>query len=167
MIETKELLIIVAVLAGVYLLITFSNKESMSNLDTKDKTEITQRPVKKSAYEPASYPIENEATISSDDKMVNEIVAGKPQVTTDDLLPKYDQENEFAKQNPVTNLLKEQNFLISGYHVGVNTVMQSNKIPYHDLRSAPPIPKENVGPFLQSSYENPMGSGRRTLEVGL
>jgi hypothetical protein len=91
------------------------------------------------------------------------IVAGRAQLTADDLLPKYDDANEFAKQNPVSNLLKEQNFLISGYHAGINTVMQSNKIPYHDLRSAPPIPKEYVGPWNQSTYE--AQPQRRNLEI--
>jgi hypothetical protein len=94
------------------------------------------------------------------------LVAGKQQLTAEDLLPKYDEANEFAKQNPVSDLLKEQNFLISGYHVGVNTVMQSNKIPYHDLRSAPPIPKETVGPWSQSSYETPAGGARRQFDLG-
>lgn len=49
-------------------------------------------------------------------------VAGKDQLKAEDLLPKYDDANAFAKENPVSNLLKEQNFLISGYHVGINTV---------------------------------------------
>jgi hypothetical protein len=88
-------------------------------------------------------------------------------LTTDDLLPKYDEANEFVKQNPVSALLKEQNFLVSGYHAGINTVMQSNKIPYYDLRSAPPIPKESAGPWSQSSFENPAGAGRRQLEIGV
>lgn len=93
------------------------------------------------------------------------IIANKPRLEADDLLPKYDDANEFAKQNPVTDLLKEQNFLIGGYHTGINTVMQANKIPYHDLRSAPPIAKETVGPWSQSSYEVPAGTGRRMLEI--
>ena len=96
---------------------------------------------------------------------MNEFVQPKEQITSEELLPKYDEANEFAKQNPVSDLLKEQNFLISGYHMGVNTVMQSNKIAYHDLRSAPPIPKQNIGPFLQSSYETPAGTNRRALEI--
>lgn len=89
------------------------------------------------------------------------------QLKSEDLLPKYDEASAFAKENPVSKLLKEQNFLISGYHAGVNTVMQSNKIPYHDLRSAPAIPKQNLGPFLNSSYETFGGSsGRRFFELG-
>lgn len=90
------------------------------------------------------------------------------QLEAEDLLPKYSEADEFAKENPVSKLLKEQNFLIAGYHTGVNTVMQSNKIPYHDLRSAPPIAKQEVGPWMQSSYEQPAGGpgSRRFFEVG-
>lgn len=90
------------------------------------------------------------------------------QLEAEDLLPKYSEADEFAKENPVSKLLKEQNFLIAGYHTGVNTVMQSNKIPYHDLRSAPPIAKQEVGPWMQSSYEHPAGGpgSRRFFEVG-
>jgi hypothetical protein len=100
-------------------------------------------------------------------QQIDKIVAGADQVKPDDLLPKYDAENEFAKENPVSKLLKEQNFLISGYHVGVNTVMQSNKIPYHDIRSLPPIPKENAGPWNQSSYEQSPAQMRRFFEIGV
>jgi len=89
----------------------------------------------------------------------------KAQLSAEELLPKYDEANEFAQQNPVSDLLKEQNFLISGYHMGVNTTVSSNKIPYHDLRAAPPIPKQTVGPFLQSSYETPAGTNRRSLMI--
>lgn len=93
------------------------------------------------------------------------VVEGVPPLAAEDLLPKYEDADKFAKENPISKLLKEQNFLISGYHVGINTVVQSNKIPYYDLRSAPPIPKESVGPWSQSSYDTPMGANRRQLEI--
>ena len=96
-----------------------------------------------------------------------EFQAGEGTLIAEDLLPKYDEENEFAKQNPVGELLKEKNFLISGYHLGINTVMQSNKIPYYDIRSLPPIPKESVGPWSQSSYEKSPSNQRRGFEIGV
>lgn len=113
---------------------------------------------------------EDQGMIKVDDKMQGEqiakVVAGGDQLKPEDLLPKYDEENKFAKENPVSKLLKEQNFLISGYHVGLNTVMQSNKIPYHDIRSMPPIPKENIGPWNQSSFEQSPAQMRRFFEIG-
>lgn len=93
------------------------------------------------------------------------VVEGVSPLAAEELLPKYEDADKFAKENPISKLLKEQNFLISGYHVGINTVVQSNKIAYHDLRSAPPIPKESVGPWSQSSYDTPMGANRRQLEI--
>ena len=99
--------------------------------------------------------------------IADKIVSGSTQLTADDLLPKYDEASDFAKENPVSKLLKEQNFLISGYHMGINTVLQSNKIPYYDLRSAPIIPKQSVGPWSQSSFEESAGgSKRRFFEIG-
>ena len=82
-------------------------------------------------------------------------------------MPQYDEANEFTKENAVAKQLKESNFLQAGYHFGINTVVQSNKIPYYDIRSAPPIAKVDAGPWSQSSYENPMGFGRKRLEVGV
>ena len=82
-----------------------------------------------------------------------------------DLLPQYNDADIFSKQNPVTDLLQSQNYVISGYHMGIDTVLQSNKIQYHDLRSAPPIPKQNIGPWSQSSYED--GPIRRKFELGV
>ena len=130
-------------------------------LNRKDGFEGEELEVKEEIKEEAEQDFQL-AEISQD---LAPIVEDKPQLQADELLPQYDEANEFAKQNPISNLLKEQNFLISGYHMGINTVMQSNKIPYHDLRSAPPIPKENISPFLQSSYEAPAGAGRKQFEL--
>lgn len=143
-------------------------KESLDNVDTTTSAPIVIQavPVVKSND---FKPVEN--VIQSNEKSNNYAAINFPkesaQLKSEDLLPKYDEASEFAKENPVSKLLKEQNFLISGYHAGVNTVMQSNKIPYHDLRSAPAIPKQNLGPFLNSSYETFGGSsGRRFFELG-
>lgn len=89
-------------------------------------------------------------------------------LAADELLPKLSEEaDDFVKQNPVAKMLKEQNFLVSGYHVGINTVLQSHKIPYHDLRSSPAISKTTVSPWLNSSIEAPAGSStRRLFEIG-
>lgn len=188
MIQSNDLLKLALILLGVYLFVNYMKKESMENIDSmsggmpsemmiegvENVPATTKAPVAEAPAKPAApavpKPMEasegTEAPVPSAQSQLDKIVSGKTQLEADELLPKYDQENEFAKQNPVSDLLKEQNFLISGYHVGINTVMQSNKIPYHDLRSAPPIPKENVSPFLNSSYEVPAGTGRRFLEIG-
>ncbi|NDD83686.1 hypothetical protein EBZ38_05300 [bacterium] len=175
----NDLLKILLVVAGIYFFISYTKKETLENVNTYEDypmtladnyapASLTLEPVDdepKSNPAELAQPITEDNVAKVDKKIVDDIVKGKPQLESKDLLPKYDDANAFAKENPVSKLLKEQNFLISGYHVGINTVVQSNKIPYHDLRSAPPIPKQNVGPWSQSSYETPMGSMRKQLEI--
>jgi hypothetical protein len=172
-IRSNDLIKFLLILLGVYIFMTYFKKENMTN------GKYGSMPSTVEEYHGEREGLENvegtlaqpqaateAATFAPAKQKIDELVAEKDQLKADDLLPVYDDANEFVKQNPVSKLLKEQNFLVSGYHVGINTVMQSNKIPYHDIRSVPPIPKENVGPFLQSSYEVPAGTGRRFLEIG-
>jgi hypothetical protein len=168
LIQQNDMLKVALILLGVYLLVSYMQKpksenmgnyygimpEQLENVQGEGKVEATPA-------EPAA-----EFEVSPDQIQVDKIVAGGDQVKPEDLLPKYSAENEFAKENPVSKLLKEQNFLVSGYHVGINTVMQSNKIPYQDIRSLPPIPKENVGPWNQSSFEQSPAQMRRFFEIG-
>ncbi|NBP00782.1 MAG: hypothetical protein EBU90_11745 [Proteobacteria bacterium] len=156
-IQDNDLFKILLVVAGIYLFLNYTKKENLENLQSLPMTLADDTTPASAIAQPHSQEMTSAPA--------GEITMGKPQLQSEDLLPKYDEANAFAKENPVSKLLKEQNFLISGYHVGINTVVQSNKIPYHDLRSAPPIPKENVGPWAQSSYETPMGSMRRQLEI--
>lgn len=171
MIKQNDLLKIGLILLGVYLLMTYTNTdkkstEKMTNediyehLDNVD-SKVVNGVLSSSPQVPAPAPVDTQQS------HIDSIVAGKDALKTEDLLPKYDEANEFAKQNPVSNLLKEQNFLVSGYSMGINTVMQSNKIPVNDLRSTPPIAKDNtISPWGMSSYETPSGSGRRMMEIG-
>lgn len=178
----NKLILVLLIIAGFIIFMNYSKKsESLDNVGESSMTipvmtestpmmtqqpAITQQPVMTS--EPA-----NTASISYADvsykpvDIADKIVSGSAQLKAEDLLPKYDEATDFSKENPVSNLLKEQNFLISGYHMGINTVLQSNKIPYHDLRSAPVIPKQEIGPWGQSSYEQFAGSAaRRHFELG-
>ena len=95
-----------------------------------------------------------------------EVIVGEDTLRAEELLPTYDEANEFAKQNPVTELLKEQNYLISGYHLGINTTSQSSKIPNYDLRSLPPVPKSDW-PINNSSLDRSNAFQRRPLDIGV
>lgn len=156
LVKNNDIIKIALILGAIYLFMRFYNKENLDNIET-DKPVIAQPAV----------PTQLSETVTPQQQMtqIDKVIAGKTALTTEDLLPKYDDANDFAKQNPVSKLLQETNFLTSGYHQGINTVVSSNKIPYHDLRSAPPIPKQEVSPFMNSSYEEPMGQGRRFLEI--
>lgn len=156
LVKNNDIIKVALILGAIYLFMQYYHKE---NLDNVEKVEIIAQP---------QAPTQLSQTVTPQQQMtqIDKVIAGKTALTTEDLLPKYDDANDFAKQNPVSKLLSEQSFLTSGYHQGINTIVSSNKIPYHDLRSVPPIPKTEVSPFMNSSYEQPMGSGRRFMELG-
>lgn len=173
----QNMLIVLAIAAIVYFAFFYNKNEGLENVEG-----ATEAPVATEAPATMEAPVA-EAPVAEAPKQVEssefrclenmpnvacaEYKQGEGELIPQDLLPKYDQENEFAQQNPVGELLKEKNFLISGYHLGINTVMSSNKLPYYDLRSLPVIPKEEVGPWSQSSYEKSPASQRRGFEIGV
>lgn len=163
-IQKNDLLKVFLIIVAVYFFMKYYNREGLENVVTtppppQQQPKIVQPQIQQTAQAKVLQPEEQQ-------RQIEKAVAGQTQLTTNDLLPKYDDANDFAKQNPVSKLLQEQNFLQAGYHMGINTVVQSNKIKYLDIRSCPPIPKQNVGPFNNSSYEEPAGAGRRALEIG-
>jgi len=142
--KKSNLIQVIAIGVIVYFMFTYMKKETLENDKEVEEPSVEESPVE---------------TPSID-------VQPKDQLAAEDLLPKYDESNEFAKENPVSNLLKEQNFLIGGYHTGVTTHVSSQKIPYHDLRSVPAIPKDtSLSVWNISSYDEPAGAGRRQLEI--
>lgn len=154
MIQKNDMLKLALILVAVYFFMQYYNKETLDNV-VSDK--IVDLPVVA-----APAPVD-----TTEQQQIDKIVAGTSTLTTADLLPKYDDASDFAKQNPVSKVLQSQNFLQAGYHVGINTVIQSNKIPYNDIRSMPPIPKNNnVSPWMNSSYEESPGSKRKFFEIG-
>ena len=170
---TVNVLLAVLVIVLVYLYMKGSLFESLENISDEIPMAPVQQ-VQQIEQQPSlalgnglELQQEQPVVVDEQQKQIDRVVAGTTQLGAEDLLPKYDDANEFAKENPVSKLLKEQNFLISGYHVGINTVMQSNKIPYHDIRSLPPVPKESVGPWNQSSYEQSPAQLRRQFEIGV
>jgi len=85
--------------------------------------------------------------------------------TVQDLLPKDAANSKWAQANPAgTGSVTDQNFLNSGYLAGINTVGQTLKNPNYQLRSDPPIEKQNVGPWQQSTIEYDVN--RRFFEIG-
>ena len=157
---------ILLIVVGIYLFLKFFKKENFKPwlYESLENTEPVQQPV-------VQQPVEG--TLASTDvpipqkeqEQIEKVVQGTDTAKVSDLLPKYEEATEFSKQNPVSDLLKEQNYLISSFHNGINSVVQSNKISYQDIRSAPPIPKKIVSPWCNSSYES-FASGRRFLEIG-
>jgi hypothetical protein len=173
-IEKNDILKIALVVIAIYFFMKFFAFEKLENVvsDAKVVVQPSQPPVVQPPSPQVVQPVvvpEVKAPVvtkAEQQSQIDKVVGCQTPLCSTDLLPQYDDANAFAKQNPVSKLLQEQNFLQAGYHAGINTIVQSNKLPYLDIRSCPPIPKQEVGPFNNSSYEQPAGANRRFLEIG-
>lgn len=75
-----------------------------------------------------------------------------PMATSVDLLPKPVQgSTDFGEFAPKT--LGTQNFVDATKFIGVDTQGSSLKNANYQIRSDPPIPRKDIGPFLQSTIE--------------
>ena len=92
--------------------------------------------------------------------------APAPIASPNELLP-VDTNSQWAALNPVNmnqGSILNGDMLQAGYHIGLDTIGQTLKNPNLQLRSDPIIPKQDVGPWNQSTYEPDYG--RIPLEVG-
>jgi hypothetical protein len=82
----------------------------------------------------------------------------------DDLLPK-DNNSQWAQLNPVgKGDLANINLLKAGYHIGIDTIGQTLRNGNLQIRSEPPNPQLNVGPWNLSTIEPDFM--RPPLEIG-
>ena len=89
----------------------------------------------------------------------------KDSLTAQDLLPSDDSSNKWAQVNPVgKGDIQDQNFLVAGHHIGVNTVGQSLRNANRQLRSEPANPQVKVSPWNQATIEPDVN--RKPLEIG-
>lgn len=88
----------------------------------------------------------------------------KKQLKASELLPN-DPNSQWVQANPMApGSIMDKNFLNAGYQIGVDTVGQSLRNASYDLRSAPPNPQVQVGPWMQSTIEPDVN--RRPLDIG-
>jgi hypothetical protein len=132
---------------------------SSANLDDKPNSQKHQHP---------SPNMPSVVTNDSDDK--KKVQHGSPSgysansvVNPSDLLPK-DVNSQWTTLNPVNQGVTTPDLLQAGYHIGLDTIGQTLKNPNLQLRSDPIIPKKDIGPWNQSTYEPDLM--RVPLEVG-
>lgn len=88
------------------------------------------------------------------------------ELTPEDLLPSNSMANTFEEQHPNgEGEVGSRNFLQAGHHIGINTVGSSLKNPNLQLRSDPIIPREDVGPWNQSTILPSDIINRKPLEL--
>jgi hypothetical protein len=149
----QRIFIFVIFLTLTWLLLSYSDAKSMS-LDGMD-----------TGYGVKSVNV-NKTGVSSASATPSVAPSAGASASPNDLLP-ADQNSEWAALNPVNmsqgNIIAGD-MLQAGYHIGLDTIGQTMKNANLQLRSDPIIPKQNVGPWNQSTYEPDYA--RVPLEVG-
>jgi len=130
------------------------------NLFVKPKKPEQFEPIDPDFIQQATVPPSSGATTSPQKEKAPQItmspdnVTMPPLTTSVDLLPKPNTSgaSEFGEFAPV-KALEAQNFVDATKMVGVDTVGSSLRNASYDLRRSPPIPRQNVGPWQQSTIE--------------
>lgn len=113
---------------------------------------------------PASTSTPSTPTVSTPVQPQGQGYAAQNVVNPSDLLPS-DKNSQWATLNPVNQgNVNTPDLLQAGYHIGLDTVGQTMKNANLQLRSDPIIPKKDIGPWNQSTYEPDLM--RVPLEVG-
>ena len=143
-----KIIILIALIVIGLILVRYSGSKNMV-LDGMD----TGYPVVNNA--PAAVPVAPQVA-----------QAGPSVANPSDLLP-VDSNSQWSALNPVGmnqgNVLMPD-LLQAGYHIGLDTIGQTLRNPTYDLRSDPVIPKQDVGPWNQSTIEPDLA--RVPLELG-
>ena len=156
--------LVVLLVVGVYFAMMYFGKEEYMDIVAEIERENNVAKDKYMAQDVSQKSVEQQVI---DHEKVGEVAAMMAESASDpeDLLPKYDEASACAESNPVTSgSVHDQSFLEAGFHYGVDTQGSSMKISSYDVRSTPPIRKDRVSIFNESSYEP--DPNRKHFEIG-
>ena len=166
--NNSNILIVLAIVAVVYVVMDYERIKSSLGLDTMGNINAKEE-AKPAAnnYKPsvADQPTEaNVNGLNTDMQNLPPSCASKQISNPKDLLP-ADGNTEFSKMNPSgSGDLMNVNLLRSGHHIGINTVGTSLRNANLQVRSEPPNPRLNTGPWNTSTIT--ADTHRRPLEIG-
>lgn len=179
-VETSHILMIVAALVLGYALYNYSSSKAsiidkMSENTKMAAVAMPEAPGQEVRINTAGNPVpsqtlgqssepENVSGMQTSSMGLPPSCAKQKVVDPAELLPR-DENSEWAKLNPMGNGdLQNVNLLKSGYHIGINTVTSSLRNANLQLRSEPPNPQMQVGPWNNSTISPDIN--RRPLEIG-
>jgi hypothetical protein len=166
--NSSNILIVLAIVAVVYVVMDYERIKSSLGLDTMGNINAKEE-AKPAAnnYKPsvADQPTEaNVNGLNTDMQNLPPSCASKQISNPKDLLP-ADGNTEFSKMNPSgSGDLMNVNLLRAGHHIGINTVGTSLRNANLQVRSEPPNPRLNTGPWNTSTIT--ADTHRRPLEIG-
>lgn len=147
----QRLLTLIIFIVFAWMLLSYADEKSLSLEGVEDGSRQQELPQVSELQHPA-VDVSNQG--------------GATIATSADLLPS-DQNSQWASLNPVNmngGNIMSGDLLQAGYHIGLDTIGQTMKNANLQLRSDPIIPKIDVGPWNQSTYEPDYG--RVPLEIG-
>jgi hypothetical protein len=164
-----NILVVLAIVAVVYVVMDYERIKSSLGLDSMDNMKDNKEETKmaSSNYQPSVADQHTEANVNglnTDMQNMPPSCASKQISDPKDLLP-ADSNSEFSKMNPSgSGDLMNVNLLRAGHHIGINTVGTSLRNANLQVRSEPPNPQINTGPWNTSTIT--ADSYRRPLEIG-
>tara|TARA_X000000368_G_scaffold405992_1_gene383764 strand:- start:660 stop:1214 length:555 start_codon:yes stop_codon:yes gene_type:complete len=164
-----NVLVILAIVAVVYIVMDYERIKSSLGLDSMNNMKSDKQETKQVSnnYKPseADQPTEGNVNgLNTDMQNLPPSCASKQISNPKDLLP-ADGNSEFSKMNPSgAGDLMNVNLLRAGHHIGINTVGTSLRNANLQVRSEPPNPRLNTGPWNTSTITS--DGHRRPLEIG-
>jgi hypothetical protein len=165
-------ILIVVFIAGAYFLYNYFNSKGRYGNDSMGSND-------QAAYQKAGRngPLPAEDIDAKGNERYSDVAGGQSGVQSmppscgksgsqdpSELLPK-DTNSQWAQLNPAgQGDLANINLLKAGYHIGIDTVGQSLRNANLQIRSEPPNPQVNVGPWNTSTITSDFL--RPTLEIG-
>lgn len=154
------IVVLLIVAYGVYMFAAYLNNKGMAQMESNQNMQeqyknTAPQPVGVRPAEPAG---QNEVFASANG--VQTSMPGVPSSCSQpniqnpaELLPK-DTNSQWAQLNPSgKGELANVNLLKAGYHIGIDTIGQTLRNANLQIRSEPPNPQLNVGPWNQSTIE--------------
>lgn len=155
--------VIALILSAVFIGYSTMKKESMVNIDLP-KTDDPATPVV-TIEQP--YVPEKVAALEDKEFAPSSLPEDGGEITASDLLPKTSDVKAFEAQFPQgQGDVTDKNFLVAGYNIGINTVSSSLKNANLQLRSDPYIPRQDTGPWNQSTIMSSDLTNRQELQLG-
>jgi hypothetical protein len=161
--RTNHILVIVGAIVLVYAVYTYSDQKFVApyeplQTDVKNR----QRATANATQQPESVVMDGMSGVQAGAPPAG--AAQLPVANPADLLPR-DSNNQWGSLNPSgTGDLQGQNLLSATFLTGIDTIGNTMKNANLQLRSEPPNPQLNVGPWNQSTFAPDLM--RTPLELG-
>lgn len=149
----RIIIFVILIILG-YAIVSYSNSKSFSYDGMEDGNK--QHPTSENTV----------PSPTSTNNLENNAYKVQPIANPAELLPN-DENSQWSALNPVSanqgNIMMPD-LLKAGYHIGLDTIGQTLRNPNYQIRSDPVIPKQDIGPWNQSTIEPDLG--RVPLEIG-